>query len=287
VGSVLVAAALCIGGVGAFTLARSHSMGIAGGIIDAARGDLGAASTQVAALEPGIAVGVGPARPARTPDLLPADARELLCFYEFASLPPDAPLTCNWAQPGMLAAPVPSDCWRPEKTAACAKGVFVLKAPSAAGMSVGIHQLDISDATGSVDQASFVIALGAAGILNASAPNSQETRVLSAVVTGTVAPDGSPGPASAVFAQTGRVNLVFRYQGAESGMTFAVDWYADGERISQAHQDVVITAPDGWGRAWIQAGPASPLPSAEYEATVSLPGAPSPAARVTFSVKQP
>ena len=244
-----------------------------------------AGQPQLATVADSIVFGLTADRPSRTPDIIPLDVKEILCFYEFADLPANAELTCGWQQPGRAGIRVPPDAWRPERTATHATGIFALRASTNAPLLAGVHEVEISDPTGPVDTASFCALREASELLNAAAPTPGETKVLSAVVTDSVTPEGRPGPQRARFPVAGRIYLVFQYRGAERGMAFSVAWIANGDPITQATQDVVIIAPEGWGQAWIETAPTSPLPTGQYQASVSLPGATSPAATVTFEVR--
>jgi hypothetical protein len=232
-----------------------------------------------------IVFGTGADRPERTPDIFPTDAKEILCFYDFPDVPADAALACSWLQPGQQDLAIPPDAWHPDATSPCARGMLALRCPPDALLPEGIHEVELSDATGPVDRASFCVLRDAPKLLNAAAATPRETRILSAVVTDSATPDGGPGPPRKQFGPSGRIYVAFRYQGAENGMAFPVAWFAEGELIPQATQDVVVSAADGWGQAWIETAPTSPLPEGHYEVTVSLPGATGPTARAQFEIR--
>ena len=254
-------------------------------VLPAQATDSAQSAQDTSAVSDNIVFGLGADRPPRTPDIIPADAKEILCFYEVADLSRDAALTCSWQQAGQNAVEVGRDAWHPNSTGDHASGIFALRRPPNALLSVGIHEVEISDATGPVDRASFCVLREANQLLNAAAPTPGETKVLSAIVTDTLTPAGTPGPPKVQFPAVGRIYVAFQYQGAEKGMAFSVCWLANEEAIPQASQDVVITTPTGWGQAWVETTPTSPLLEGHYTATVSLPGATSPAATAQFDVR--
>lgn len=221
--------------------------------------------------------------PQHTPPLLPAEAPEIYCFYDFPHLSSDTQITAYWwlngEELGQVEAP-----GQPLPEASYAAGRLSLKPPEEQKtFPEGIYEVELRAAGKKIDRASFAVAVGGEKILAAKPTAVGQVKVINCVTAQGVSAKGESDQPTTTFAGTDRIFVVFAYINGTAKATFVVKWFFRDTLIGQATQRVAMA--DGAGRAfaWMQAG--KPLPAGPYRAEVGLVGEEEPLATVQFTVQ--
>jgi hypothetical protein len=217
---------------------------------------------------------------AATPDLLPADAGEIYCFYRLPETYADSVVSAHCWHNG-------EDLGDIETSAASVQSVpyLVLKPPGGAeSFSPGIYEVELAGPERDLGRGSFVVAEDAAEIMAGKPSLKGRTRVVSCVTTRRVNKRGEPEEPQAVFAGTDKVYVAFAYINGTAGGKIGVLWHCDGRPIEAALQELEMKGGAGRGFAWMGAGRGR-LPAGKYCVTLYLQGVDKSLAQANFTVQ--
>ncbi len=225
----------------------------------------------------------GPDRPTRTPDLLPATASKIVCFYDFPQLLAPTPLVVYWWVNGKELGEVRAASQQQAEAAHLA-GQLILEPPAEQEtFPEGIYEVELRADGKAMARASFVVAVDADKILGEERMKVGEIKVISCVTAGGVDAKGHPMQTADTFAGSDRILVVFTYINGTAEAHFVVSWFRDDTMIEQAAQRVAMADGAGRASAWIEADEA--LPPGQYRAVVGLAGKEQPLAEAQFIIR--
>jgi len=239
--------------------------------------------------------------PAATPDLLPAQATKIHCFYRFPDLSPEAQVSARWWHNGEALGPVetgePAEEPEPaeiEEDVAQAENDarrdeqlphIVLPPPGdAQTFTPGIYELELYSGERRLGRASFVLAENAEEIMAARPSEKGHTRIVSLVTTRRVNARGKPDKPQTTFGGRDKIYAAFTYINATAGGVFHVQWYYRDKLIEPASQELEMKGGAGRGLAWLKADKQRLL-AGKYCVTIFLGGVEKPLAQARFTVQ--
>jgi len=212
--------------------------------------------------------------PPTTPDLLPATANHIYCFYSFPQLAADARITIHW--------------WRDGKDLGLLTDLQAIEAQGNKPDIAPEGQKEGEDAR----PGRYVVLSPPAGEdkfapgmkIMASQPSKVgEVRVVSCVTAREVTPTSEPQQPVSKFAPQDRIYVAFAYINGTRGEKLRVEWYGGDQRLESAAQKLTMKGAAGRGAAWLQAEDRG-LPAGEYRVAVYDAMAEAPLAEVRFTV---
>lgn len=224
------------------------------------------------------------ARPAATPDLLPAGAPTVYVSYDLPGAKSAELPRVKWSRDGKPQPPVPPDAMNPDEGGR--RAGMVSLAATGGKLTPGIYEVELAFG-GEKFAASFVCAWGAEAIAGQAAPSDAEAAISEMVTAAAIKPDGSPLRPQKSFPGNQRVYAVFHFAKAEPGSAVLVKWYGGEQVIPSATREVILPAAEGHANAWLEAPFTSPLPPGTYRAVVTMVADDKALATARFAVVAP
>lgn len=228
-----------------------------------------------------VVFGVSSTPPASSPDLLPAGALVIYCFYDVPGVKVSGAPVVTLSKDGKRREPVPAT----DLKAGDRPGVGTLALKASGGFAPGVYEVELQFSDSRV-LASFVAATGAEAILGQSPPRDAQVTIGLPVFAAGVGAEGKPLRLGTVFRGSDRVFFAFKYDQAEPGSAVQVKWYGGREPIESATREVLLPSVKGWANAWLQAPPPG-LPAGQYRAAVNMSSDPHELASAQFTVVEP
>ncbi len=244
-----------------------------------------------------------PERPEQTPEILPAEADVIYCFYELSRVSPDAPLSARWSYDGRDLGELPLRDHQPDRDAEHASGRFSIvpaesdegadvegDAEGGAGFPRGVYEVEMTSPSQPdvIAQASFVALPRAAKILQGGGEPEGPPLVRSLNTAMGVGEDGKPVGATTTFeADSGRIYAAFEYAGVPPGAVLTVRWHFADTELERARAELPVSAAEGRGQAWLEVGEGEELPAGEYRVSVHLGDEDEELATSGFTVEGP
>ena len=232
--------------------------------------------------------------PDSTPDLLSAQATEIYCFYRFADLPPDAPVSARWWHNGADLGPIEISEPAEEAEPAPAESAtsedervphLVLTPPgNAKSFAPGIYEVELHSGDHPAGRGSFVVAENAQEIMAAQPSEKGQTRIISCVTAREVSSRGEPEDPQKTFGGGDKIYVVFAYINGTVGGAFRVQWYYRDQLIEQASEELAMKGGAGRGFAWLKVEEGR-LPAGPYRVALLLQGTQRPLAQARFTVQ--
>jgi hypothetical protein len=235
-------------------------------------------------------------RPDKTPDILPAEAEAVYCFYEFSRLAPDAKLKGKWWREGKLIGELsPETHQLADKEHAA--GWFAIPRPAGeapseqeAAFAAGIYEVEVTSPAdpGFSVRASFVMLPRAAKILAGGGEPDRPLQIRDLQTASAVTDDGKPSEVRRSFPpDADRIYACFSYAGMPPGSTLSARWHYEGIELASARAEWAVQGSEGRGHAWLDPGEDQRLPEGGYHVTLHLGDDPEPLASLGFRVESP
>ena len=238
-------------------------------------------------------------RPPATPDLLPAEASQIYCFYSFPQLSSDAELAVHWWRDGKdlglltdlqsVEAPVskPSIATDEQEEGTSGRpGRYIILSPMAGEdtFAPGIYEAELRSSNQRLGRSSFVVAEDAEQIMASQPSKVGEVRVVSCVTARSITPTGETQQPVSKFAPQDRIYVAFAYINGTNGEKLRVEWYGGDQRLESATHELTMKGAAGRGSAWLQVKDKGLL-EGEYRVAVFGAMAEEPLAEARFTVQ--
>ncbi|MEN6402724.1 MAG: hypothetical protein ABFD94_12350 [Armatimonadia bacterium] len=233
--------------------------------------------------EAGILFSSNDVKPTANPDLLPAGLSAVYAFYEAPGRRSADQPQVKWTRDGKPLPPPPAGDVRADPGGSSGK---ILLRPPGGKLVPGVYEVELKLGVSNL-AASFVAAWGAEQIASQAAPADAQVTVSDLALATAVSAQHLAQRPQKSFDGRERIFAAFRFAQAEPGSAIVVKWYGGTEPIKAATKEIVLPSTAGTASAWLQAHPASPLPTGEYSVTVSMAGDATALATGTFSVVEP
>lgn len=204
--------------------------------------------------------------PSETPDMFEAGISQIYCHFRLSDVQSIEKLSGECYRDGELLVELPKEDFAGDIENGVAVGHAILEPPGDEGFGPGIYELTVTTGEGDEHSASFVVVEDAEKL---EKPRTENVTVSEVTVCKNIAEDGSPVEAvDRLSADTDRIYVAFRYQGADPGATIEVLWNVEETALPESPQSVTLPSNSGWAHAWISAGQEELLPTGRYEVIV-------------------